>query len=105
MILARGIAVAIAIIVACLIALGLASEFLVDWAWFSSVGFFGVFWTIISAKSALFAAGLKTVGEVREMSDEDLLRLPDVGKGAVIQLRRMLGLPSTDGVRPGVPKK
>jgi DNA-directed RNA polymerase alpha subunit len=56
-------------------------------------------------KSALFAAGLKTVGEVREMSDEDLLRLPDVGKGAVIQLRRMLGLPSTDGVRPGVPKK
>ena len=28
-------------------------------------------------KNALFAAGLKTVGEVREMSDEALLSLPD----------------------------
>jgi DNA-directed RNA polymerase alpha subunit len=56
-------------------------------------------------KNALFAAGLKTVGEVRELSDEDLLRLPHFGKGSVIQLRTILGLPSTEGVRPGVPKK
>jgi DNA-directed RNA polymerase alpha subunit len=28
-------------------------------------------------KNALFAAGLKTVGEVREMSDAALLSLPD----------------------------
>ncbi len=56
MILGRGIAAAIAIIVACLILLGLASSFLVDWAWFSSVGYLAVFWTIISVKSALFSA-------------------------------------------------
>jgi DNA-directed RNA polymerase alpha subunit len=30
-------------------------------------------------KDALFAAGLKTVGEVREMSDAALLALPDFG--------------------------
>ena len=47
---------AIAIIVACWIALGLASDFLVDWTWYSSVGFFGVFWTIIGAKIAVFVA-------------------------------------------------
>jgi DNA-directed RNA polymerase alpha subunit len=51
-------------------------------------------------KNALFAAGLKTVGEVREMSDEALLSLPDFGKSGVARLRETLGLPSTDGVRP-----
>ncbi len=51
-------------------------------------------------KSVLFAAGLKTVGEVREMSDEALLALPDFGRTSVAQLRETLGLPSTDGVRP-----
>ena len=56
MIYSRGIAVAVAIIIACLIALGLARDFLVDWAWFSSVGFSQVFWTIVAAKSALFGA-------------------------------------------------
>jgi len=44
-------------------------------------------------KNALFAAGLKTVGEVREMSDEALLRLPDFGKTSVAHLRETLGLP------------
>ena len=44
-------------------------------------------------KNALFAAGVKTVGEVREMSDADLLSFPDFGKGTVTQLREMLGRP------------
>jgi DNA-directed RNA polymerase alpha subunit len=51
-------------------------------------------------KGALFAAGLKTVGEAREMPDEALLALPDFGKASVAHLRETLGLPSTAGVRP-----
>ena len=51
-------------------------------------------------KNALFAAGLKTVGEVRRMPDEALLCLPDFGGASVAHLRETLGLPSTDGVRP-----
>jgi len=51
-------------------------------------------------KDALFAAGLKTVGQVREMSDEALLALPDFGRTSVAHLRHTLGLPSIDGVRP-----
>ena len=51
-------------------------------------------------KDALFAAGLKTVGQVREISDEALLSLPDFEKASVAHLRQTLGLPSTDGVRP-----
>ena len=50
--------------------------------------------------NALFAAGLKTVGEVRDTSDKALLALPDFGKTSVTYLRETLGLPSCDGVRP-----
>jgi uncharacterized protein len=52
----RRIGLAIAIVVGCLIALGSASDFLVDWTWYSSVGFLSVFWTIIGAKTVLFVA-------------------------------------------------
>ena len=52
-------------------------------------------------RNAVTAAGWKTVGEVREASDATLLNLPDVGAGSVAHLRETLGLPSTDGVRPG----
>jgi hypothetical protein len=42
-------------------------------------------------KNVLFAAGLETVGEVRETSDEALLSLPDFGRGSVAHLRETLG--------------
>src|SRR6267142_3038441 len=51
-------------------------------------------------QNALRAADLKTVGEVREISDETLISLPDFGKGSLSDLRKKLGLPSTDEVRP-----
>jgi uncharacterized protein len=54
----RGVGVAIAITLACLIALGLAADFLVDWLWFSAIGYRYVFWTIFGAKAALFLAVL-----------------------------------------------
>jgi DNA-directed RNA polymerase alpha subunit len=50
--------------------------------------------------NALAAAGLRTVGKIREASDEMLLSLPDFGRGSVSHLRETLGLPSADGVRP-----
>jgi uncharacterized membrane protein (UPF0182 family) len=39
-----------------LIVLGLASDVLVDWLWFSSIGYLQVFWTTIGAKAAIFFA-------------------------------------------------
>src|SRR6266446_2044295 len=39
-----------------LILLGLASDFLVDWLWFSSIGYLQVFWTTIGAKAIVFFA-------------------------------------------------
>jgi DNA-directed RNA polymerase alpha subunit len=51
-------------------------------------------------QNALRGADLKTVGEVREISDETVISLPDFGRGSLSDLRMKLGLPSTDGVRP-----
>jgi len=51
-------------------------------------------------RNALNAAGMRTIGEVRETSDDNLLSLQDLGPGSIAHLRETLGLPSTDGVRP-----
>jgi hypothetical protein len=42
-------------------------------------------------RNALNAAGMKTIGEVRETSDDTLLRLPDLGPASVAHLRKTLG--------------
>ncbi len=47
---------------------------------------------------------MKTIGDVREVSDAALLSLPDFGSGSLSYLREALGLPSTDGVRPKIKK-
>jgi DNA-directed RNA polymerase alpha subunit len=51
-------------------------------------------------RNVLAAAGLKTVGEIRETTDKTLLSFQDLGPDSVTHLRKTLGLPSTDGVRP-----
>ena len=51
-------------------------------------------------RNALNAAGLKSVGEIRETSDKTLLSLQDLGRGSVDQLRKSLGLPSYDRLTP-----
>ncbi len=51
-------------------------------------------------RNVLAAAGLKTVGEVREIADETLLSFQDLGQSSVDHLRKSLGLASTDGVTP-----
>jgi uncharacterized membrane protein (UPF0182 family) len=51
--LLRRIGVLVAIIVF-LFALARISSVVVDWAWFSSIGYVGVFWTALATKAALF---------------------------------------------------
>ena len=45
-------------------------------------------------REALRAEGLKTVGEIREKSDRQLLTIRDLGNGSIAQLRASLGLAS-----------
>src|ERR1700681_1599156 len=49
-----GLIIAAIVVGICLILLGLASDLLVDWLWFSSIGYLQVFLTTIGAKAAVF---------------------------------------------------
>ena len=51
-------------------------------------------------RNVLNSAGIKTVCQVREMPDQTLLSFQNLGKGSVAYLRKTLGLPSCDRVRP-----
>jgi uncharacterized membrane protein (UPF0182 family) len=54
----RRIAITVAItgVVSGLMVLGLTTDFLVDWAWFSAIGYLPVYWTILGAQTLLFLA-------------------------------------------------
>lgn len=52
----RHVAILVAFVVIVLIALGRVSDVLVDWLWFSSIGYVDVFWTIFTARGVLFVA-------------------------------------------------
>jgi DNA-directed RNA polymerase alpha subunit len=43
-------------------------------------------------REALRAEGLKTVGEIREKSDRELLTIRDLGSGSIAHLRASLGV-------------
>jgi uncharacterized protein len=46
--------IAAIVVLICLILLGLAGDFLVDWLWFSTIGYLGVFWVTIVAEAEIF---------------------------------------------------
>jgi hypothetical protein len=48
----------------------------------------------------MLAARRQNIGEVRETDDKTLLSFQDLGPDSVTYLRKTLGLPSSDGVRP-----
>jgi DNA-directed RNA polymerase alpha subunit len=50
-------------------------------------------------REALTAAGLRTVGDVREAPDAKILRILNLGENWLALLRKILGLPSSLGVR------
>jgi uncharacterized protein len=49
-----GFIVAAIVVAISLILLGLVGDFLVDWMWFSSIGYPQVFWTTIGTKAGVF---------------------------------------------------
>jgi DNA-directed RNA polymerase alpha subunit len=50
-------------------------------------------------REALHTEGLRTVGEIRQKSDQQLLSIRDLGKGSVAHLRASLGVASIHVVR------
>ena len=56
-------------------------------------------------KDTLVTAGLKTVGDIRETPDSEILQIRNLGKSSLALLRATLGLPSSVGVRCDVIQK
>ncbi len=52
----KHLAIAFAFAVASLIAIGRIVRVVIDWMWFSSIGYTDVFWTVLTAQALLFAA-------------------------------------------------
>lgn len=79
--------IAVIILLICLIVLGLTSDFLVDWLWFSEIGYPGVFWTTIFAQAGTFCAVFLTTALILwangalayRLARSPWARLPDLG--------------------------
>ena len=56
--------IAAIILVSGLILLGLTGDFLVDWLWFSAVGYLPIYWTTIGAKATVFAIAFTATGAI-----------------------------------------
>jgi uncharacterized protein len=52
----RRTAITVAVVVGALTVVGRITGVVVDWLWFSSIGYVDVFWTVVCAKAFLFAA-------------------------------------------------
>jgi DNA-directed RNA polymerase alpha subunit len=50
-------------------------------------------------REALHAGGLRTVGEIRDKSDQQLLAIRDLGSGSIAHLRASLGVTPVHAVR------
>ena len=85
-----GLIVAAIVAGAGLIVLGLVGDFLVDWMWFSSVGYPQVFWTTIAAKAGVFFAAFAATAIVLWVNARLALGLA----------RRRQGLPAGFGSPP-----
>src|SRR5260370_15991808 len=59
-----GLIIAAFVVGICLILLTLATDFLVDWLWFSSIGYLPVFLTSIGAKAMVFFAVLTATAAI-----------------------------------------
>ncbi len=52
----RRYAIAIAVLIVGFILIGFIADVLVDWLWFSSIGYVDVFWVVFSAQALVFIA-------------------------------------------------
>ena len=92
----------IAVIVASLIVLGRARDLVVDWAWFSTIGYVGVFWTVFATKAVLVTAvfGVSTLlvwvnGTLAvRFASRRRLRLPATLPPGFATVRALPGTPS-----------
>jgi uncharacterized membrane protein (UPF0182 family) len=85
----RGVAILGAITVLGLIVLGRVGDALIDWLWFSSIGYVGIFWTLFTTRALLFLAVFALSAGALWLSGGLALRF--AGKPAAWPLRTAFG--------------
>jgi uncharacterized membrane protein (UPF0182 family) len=100
---------AFTVIVIVLIALGRVSGLVVDWAWFSSIGYVRVFWTVFAAKAAVFLAVFAVSSLVLWVNGMLALRFAEPRRGRLPRaFEQALTLPSQvappELLRPASPR-
>ena len=96
----RGIAVAATAVVAGLTLLGRVVDFVVDWTWFSAVGYRDVFWTLFSTRAALFLTSFAATAMIIWGNGWLASRLTERGTGRSLELS---GIPVRPPLSPAVP--
>ena len=89
------LAILVVIVVLGLILLGRAGNTLVDWLWFSSIGYEGVFWTIFTARTGLFLAVFAASTAVFWLSGRLALRFARRAGARPPSLSSRAGTPAT----------
>jgi uncharacterized protein len=95
----KAISVWIAVTLAVLFALGRVSGTVVDWAWFTSVGYGRVFWTVFLARTAIFCAAFVATAVILWVNAVLALRfsLPQLVRTAAREDRRLATIEALPG--------
>ena len=81
-------AIAVASIIVCLIAIGRATYVLVEWLWFSSIGYAAVFWTMLDSAGTVLG-GVRAIGPLTS-PDESHAVVEWAGQPSLPQVRKMI---------------
>ena len=86
----KGITGAVIAVVVCLIASRIIVDFMVDWIWFSALGYWDVFWTVFRTRTSMFLVILVTTAALLSLNGWLASGLPLKG-GAQRSLKVMTG--------------
>ena len=64
----KGITGAVIAVVVCLIASRIIVDFMVDWIWFSALGYWDVFWTVFRTRTWMFLVVLVTTAALLSLN-------------------------------------
>src|SRR5215217_6782235 len=90
----KGFTRATLVVIAGLTVLAIASHFLVDWAWFSAIGYLDVFWIVLTTKALLFITVLIASIAILGVNGWLALRFTKQAKAAVTPQFEWQAVPS-----------
>jgi uncharacterized membrane protein (UPF0182 family) len=101
----RRTALAAAIIVTCLAVLDIILDRVVDWTWFSAIGYLDLFWTILSTRALLFLTVFAATAVIIGWNGWLASRLATSGTGRFLELARATVHPTISASMPDIVRR